>query len=87
MSYIYIPDEIDPLKRGKDCPDFVPYDDGTKVGDPKYCNRSFDCTQYQMKTEYVQIVDVKTGNVLNHDYFCTGCYHFLNEMDPDEKAS
>ena len=34
MSKIYIPGEIDPLKRGKDCPDFVPMEDGTKTGDP-----------------------------------------------------
>ena len=86
MSKIFIPGEIDPLKRGKNCPDFVPYDDGTKVGDPKYCNLSLDCTQQKMKSDRVEITNVK-GEIISCDYFCTGCYHFLGEMDPDEKAS
>ena len=86
MSKIYIPGEVDPIKRGKDCPDFVPMEDGTKVGDPKYCNLSLECTQQSMKTDRVEIMNLQ-GEVINCDYFCTGCYHFLGEMDPDEKAS
>jgi len=85
MTLIRIPGEIDPIKRGKDCPDFVPLDDGTKIGDPKYCNLSLECTQQSMKSDRIEITDLK-GEIITCDYFCTGCYHFLGEMDPDEKA-
>ena len=87
MAKIVIPSDADPLKRGKDCEDFVPLEDGTKPGEPKYCDRSLDCRQFGMKTDYIEITDIKTGAIINHDYFCTGCYHIKGEMDPDEKAS
>jgi len=45
MSNIIIPGDVNPLKRGKDCEDFVPLDDGSRSGDAKYCDKSFDCRQ------------------------------------------
>ena len=86
MSNIIIPGEINPLKRGKDCEDFIPLDDGTKIGDPKYCNKSFECRQIGMKTDRAEILDLKTGKVSSIDYLCQGIYHKLGEMDPDELA-
>ena len=85
MSKIYIPGEIDPVKRGKDCPDFVPLDDGSRVGDPKYCNLSLECKQLQMKSDRIEITDLE-GNIITCDYFCTGKFHIMDDMDPDEKA-
>lgn len=87
MGLIIIPGSKDPLKCGKDCPDFKPLDDGTSVGDPKYCDRSFDCRQVGMKSDYVEILDVKTGEVKTHDYLCTGILFKRGEMDIDEEAS
>jgi len=85
MSKIVIPGEIDPLKRGKDCEDFVPLKDGTRTGDPKYCDRSLECRQMGMKSDRIEMYKVD-GEFIECDYFCTGCYHILGEMDPDEKA-
>lgn len=86
MSNIIIPSDIDPIKRGKDCKDFVPLDDGTKVGEQKYCNRSFDCRQAGMKSDFVELTDPKTGKVLSSDYLCQGIYYNKRTMLPDEEA-
>ena len=86
MSNIIIPSDHDPMKRGKDCADFVPLDDGTKFGEPKYCNKSFDCIQAGMKSDFVELTDPKTGKTLSSDYLCQGIYYRKGEMLPDEEA-
>jgi len=82
MSNILIKDEIDPIKRGKDCKDFCPLKDGTKTGDPKYCDLSFACKQIGYRSDWVQIIDWKTDEVKDHDYLCTG----MLIIDKDEKS-
>ena len=74
MSRIIIPGERDPIKRGKDCPDFVPLKDGTLTGDGKYCDLSFQCKQIGFWSEYVQIKDPQTLKLLEQDYLCRGVY-------------
>jgi hypothetical protein len=86
MSNIVIPGDKNPLNRGKDCEDFVPLHDGTRAGDPKYCDKSFDCRQIGMKSDRAEILDLKSGKVASIDYLCQGVYHKLGEMDPDELA-
>lgn len=86
MSNIIIPSDHDPIKRGKDCEDFVPLADGTRTSDGKYCNRSFDCRQAGMKSDFVELTDPKTGETLSCDYLCQGIYFKRNDMEPDEEA-
>jgi hypothetical protein len=71
----------------KDCPDFVPMKDGTIVGDKKYCDLSFQCKQLGMKSEFVKAVDPKTGEIIFHDYLCTGQYAIFEERSDDEEAT
>lgn len=70
----------------KDCPDFVPLNDGTITGEKKYCNLSLMCKQIGMDADYVEIRDTN-GNVMEHDYFCTGRYLKKEERLKDEEAS
>jgi len=70
----------------KDCPDFVPLDDGTIKGDWKYCNLSFQCRQIGMLSDYVEFTD-ENGNVIARDYLCTGKRPIWEERSEDEKAS
>jgi len=70
----------------KDCPDFVPLEDGTIHGEKKYCNLSFECRQIGMKSDYVEFFDPKTGQPIGHDYFCTGKKPIFEERMLDEKA-
>jgi len=86
MSNILIKDEIDPVKRGKDCADFCPLNDGTKTGDPKYCNLSFQCKQIGYKSDWVQIIDWKTNEVKDHDYLCTGMKVGEEDKGQDDEA-
>ena len=69
----------------KDCADFVPLDDGTIIGDKKYCNLSFQCKQLGMYSEYCEFYD-KNGVVVIRDYLCTGKYVIKEEVHKDEKA-
>ena len=71
----------------KDCSDFVPMKDGTIVGDKKYCDLSFQCKRLGMKSEFVKAVDPKTGEVIFHDYLCTGQHAVFEERSDDEEAS
>jgi len=77
MSNIIIPVERDPIKRGKDCPDFCPLDDGTKAGDPRYCNLSLHCKQLGMRSDWYKFRTQDGQEAF--DYFCTGM--FLTEKD------
>lgn len=87
MSKIIIPSDHDPIKRGKDCEDFIPLDDGTRTGEGKYCDRSFECRQMGMKSDFVELTDLKTGKVKSCDYLCWGILYKKGEMEPDEEAS
>jgi hypothetical protein len=80
MSNIIIPGERDPKNRGKDCPDFIPLRDGTKSGDPKYCDLSLVCKQMGMKSDWYHF-RTETGEE-SFDYFCTGMY----VVDPEERG-
>lgn len=84
MSNILIQSERDPVKRGKDCPDFCPLDDGTKSGDPRYCNLSLLCSQESMKSDWYRFRD-QDGNE-SFDYFCTGMYATYSDKFIDEKV-
>ena len=77
-------DKDDILK--KDCIDFIKLDDGTIIGDKKYCNLSFDCKQMGMYSEYCKFYD-KDGKVVIRDYLCTGKYVVLEEVEKDEEAN
>lgn len=70
----------------KDCEDFIPLNDGTKFGDKKYCDLSFECKQIGMISDFVKIFDVK-GDLINEDYLCTGKYVKWEERGNDEEAS
>lgn len=71
----------------KDCSDFCPLKDGTLAGDKKYCDLSFQCRQFGMRSEFVKALDPKTGEVIFHDYLCTGQYVIPEEKSDDEEAS
>ena len=70
----------------KDCIDFIPLDDGTIIGDKKYCNLSFDCKQIGYYSEYCQFFNGRGEMVLN-DYLCTGKYVKPEEVQRDEEAN
>lgn len=74
------------VKRSeKDCPDWCPLEDGTKTGDPKYCNLSLLCKQLGMRTDWYKFRD-EHGN-FNFDYFCTGMYAADEDKGVDEEIS
>lgn len=85
MSNILIPNEREPIKRGKDCPDFFPLDDGTKTGDPRYCNLSLHCKQLGMKSDWYKFRDQDNNEAF--DYFCTGIFVKHDETKIDEEVS
>ena len=70
----------------KECPDFQPLEDGTIVGEKKYCDVSFQCKQLGMHSDFVRGVDPKTGEQIFHDYLCTGIYAIFEERSDDEEA-
>ena len=68
----------------KDCSDFICLADGTRTGDPKYCNLSLQCRQIGMKSDWYNFYDHETGEY-SYDYFCTGFYvSEENKRDDDE---
>ena len=78
MSNVLIPVERNPIKRGKDCPDWCPLKDGTKTGDPIYCDFSLICRQMDGNhngyiSHWHRFMDTETGEE-RQDYFCTGIY-------------
>ena len=88
MADIIIPGCRDPHDNDaeKDCPDFVPLNDGTISGDRKYCDLSLACKQIGMLGQYVEFTDME-GNIISRDYFCTGKYPIWEERSEDSRAS
>lgn len=88
MTEIIIPKQKDPhdVDLEKDCPDFVPLNDGTITGDRKYCNLSFQCKQIGMLGQYVEKYDAN-GNLIERDYLCTGKKPIFEERSEDSKAT
>jgi len=93
VSNILIPVDRDPIKRGKDCQDWCPLQDGTKSGDPVYCDFSLKCRQTDENrkgfvSNWYKFRDIDT-NEQNFDYFCTGIYpeNFKNLDSNDEEVS
>jgi hypothetical protein len=87
----------DAQKYRKDCPDFECLDDGTIVGECKYCNLSLVCRQVDivngqtipMESHYLPVVDPRTGEVVEWQYFCTGMHDLrpYRERLEDDKAN
>lgn len=89
---------LDSTKYRKNCLDFICLNDGTVGGDCKYCNYSSKCRQVDfsfnakaiaMESHYLPIIDVKTGEVIEFQYFCTGMHDLrsLKERIEDDKVS
>lgn len=88
----------DSIKYRKDCMDFQCLDDGTVVGECRYCNLSTQCRQTDilpngepvgMTSHFLPVLDPKTAEVVNHELFCTG-HHDLRpkkERLEDDKVS
>jgi hypothetical protein len=82
----------------KDCEDFVPLSDGTKIGDRKYCDRSKECRQYDPITrmgylsewhEWREFYINEKGELVEEDmrdYLCTGKFPIFQERCEDERA-
>jgi len=85
MVDIIIKDKNDDI-LDKDCPDFVPLDDGTIIGDRKYCNLSFECKQIGFYSEYCEFFDAN-GKLILRDYLCTGKKVKPDEITKDEEAN
>ena len=73
-------------KHNKDCKDWCPMPDGTKVGDTKYCALSLLCRQIGMKSDWTAFISPETGE-LTFDYFCTGMYVTEETKGVDEEIS
>lgn len=69
----------------KDCSDFIPMEDGTIIGEKKYCDLSFQCKQIGYYSEYCKFFDAQ-GNLVEQDYLCTGKKVKLEETKKDEEA-
>ena len=70
----------DAKKYNKDCPDFQCLDDGTVLGECKYCNLSTVCRQIgilpngemvPMEGHFLPVID-ENGQLVAHEIFCTG---------------
>lgn len=88
----------DSKKYKKDCPDFMCLDDGTIIGECKYCNLSLQCrqidvmpdgTMLSMESNYLPIADAETGEIMSHELFCTGMHDLRpkKEKFEDNKVS
>lgn len=87
MSNIILPYEKTKRKlKEKDCQDFKPADDGTLVGDTKYCFYSFECKQIGMKTDWIYFTNPTTKSN-DFDYLCTGMYATNENKSVDEEIS
>jgi len=87
----------DAIKYNKDCDDFVCLDDGTIVGECRYCNLSLMCRQVDfllngetmpMEGNILPVYNEK-GEITEHAIFCTGMYDLrpLKERIEDDKVS
>ncbi len=70
----------------KNCADFVPLKDGTYSGDKKYCDRSLECKQIGMYSEWYRFYNNETGEY-DMDYFCTGKHPNEEQKGKDEGVS
>ncbi len=88
---------VDSIKYNKQCPDFVVLDDGSLVGEYRYCNLSLQCRQIDigadaqpipMEANYLSVYDIK-GKLAAEELFCTGMYDLrsIKERINDEKVS
>lgn len=101
MTEIIIPNKKDPhdVDAKKDCPDFVPLNDGTIAGDRKYCDRSTLCRQFDANTnmgfysewhKWCEFYTDENGQMVSEDcmdYLCTGKFPIFEERMEDEKAT
>lgn len=87
----------DSVKYNKDCGDFQCLEDGTIVGECKYCNLSLRCRQIDilpngetipMESHYLPVYDTE-GNLISHELFCTGMHDLrpYKERLEDDKVS
>ena len=87
----------DSAKYSKDCADFQCLDDGTIVGECRYCNLSLICRQIGvlpngevvgMESHYLPVLN-ENGELVAHDLFCTGMYDLrpYKERIEDDKVS
>lgn len=87
MSNIILPYEKTKGKqKEKDCVDFKPADDGTLVGDTKYCFYSFECKQIDMLSDWITTKDALTGQP-GLDYLCTGIKASFEDRGIDKEIS
>ena len=70
----------------KDCMDFIPMEDGTIVGEKKYCDLSLKCRQTGYYSEYCKFFNSE-GIIVEQDYLCTGKKVHPKETMKDEEAS
>lgn len=70
----------------KDCQDFVPLKDGTFYGDSKYCDRSLECRQMGMHSDWYSFYNNEIEEY-DTDYFCTGKKPTLEQKGKDEEVS
>jgi len=101
MTEIIIPERKDPhdVDAEKDCPDFIPLNDGTLHGDSKYCDRSKYCRQfdpirsmgyYSEYHEWYEFFKNEKGELVKEfcrDYLCTGKFPIFEERSEDSKAT
>lgn len=85
-------------KYKKHCYDFVCLNDGTVLGEPKYCQLSDECQQKDydvtgkpipMETHILPVLNSRTGEVVEHRLVCTGMLDVrpLNERRDDDTVS
>ena len=83
---------------GKDCIDFECLPDGTLIGECRYCRWSLECQQIDigpdgkpipMEAHYLEVRDSTTGELLEHQLFCTGMHdpRSKKERFEDDKVS
>lgn len=82
MSNIIIPGKA---KHNRDCQDWCPLNEGTRTGDPKYCDLSLQCKQINMKSDWYEFRDAD-GNA-SFDYFCVGMYQTIEKKAEDVEVS
>ena len=85
-------------KYKKHCRDFICLNDGTKLGESKYCQLSDECqhTDYDMcgnsvpmEANIEPVFSPRTGEVVEHRLMCTGMLDIrpLNERRDDDMVS
>ena len=86
----------DSIKYNKHCFDFICLNDGTTIGESRYCNLSQSCRQVDqsvdgqtlpMESHYLPMIGL--DGELCHDLFCTGMWDLrpYKERIEDDKVS